>query len=124
VNEETARTHLGPFKIAGETAWLVPSGGIVLLVTLLTYAWILARLLFSRPLVCDVESNYVSILGLTTGVGVGLLVAAMFERSSAQVLSFLGSAVPAGIGGAALVIWMFSTQCASFQLFLRRMTGW
>jgi hypothetical protein len=120
---ETIRTHVGPFKIEGETAWFVPSGAIFVLASLCIYAWLIINVLSSRPLVCGLASNYASILGATMGLGAGLLVAAVFEHPVVQLLSFLGSAVTAGIGGAALVVWIFSSQCISFQMFVRQLVG-
>jgi hypothetical protein len=87
----------------------------------LTYAWIMTNVLVARPLLCDLETNYVNILAAAMAVGVGCLVAAVFDHPRAQVLSFLGSGMMAAMGGAALVIWVFSSQCTSFRMFVRQL---
>jgi hypothetical protein len=120
---QAARTHMGPFKMVGDTAWLVPCGGIVLFTAVFASAWIMTNVLVSRPLLCDLETNYVTVLGAAMGVGVGCLVAAVFDDPRAQVLSLLASGVMATLGEAALVMWLLSNQCTSFRMFVHQLIG-
>ena len=123
MERQAAGSSVGPCYVAQETPWFVPCGGILVLLTVFTYGWLATDVLLSRRVLCELETNYVIILGAAGGVGVGLLVAAGFDQATKQIAGFLGSAAVAGVAWAALVIWIFSSQCASPRMFVRQLVG-
>src|SRR4051812_6539081 len=113
--------HVGPFKVRGETAWLFPSGVIVLSLAIASYVWLVADVLLSRPLACDIEDQHVRAVGLITAGGFACLMASTAERPRTQLSVGLVTGLIAGISGAAIVVLLYGTQCIPFRMYVRQM---
>jgi len=113
----------GPARIRCEAGWLLPCGVILVTAAVIGYGWIVVDILVKRPLLCEIETHHMFMLDLPLASGIGFLAAAMSERISARIVSFLASALVAGAGGALLVALLYSTQCASFEMFVRQLVG-
>jgi hypothetical protein len=112
-----------PFRTQGEAGWLFPCGVILVTAAAMGYGWVIMDIVLQRPLLCDIETHHMFMLDLPMACGLGFLAAAVFERVSAKVLGFVVTTLVAGVGGALLLALLYSTQCTTFQMFLRQLVG-